>query len=66
MWTDTNLYHEAGIPAVKFGIGGPHAGSGSYSAAEFLHRQINATAVDDLMKATKMYIAAAAMICGAS
>jgi acetylornithine deacetylase/succinyl-diaminopimelate desuccinylase-like protein len=66
MWTDTNLYHEAGIPAVKFGIGGPHTGNGSYSAAEFLHRQINATAVDDLMKATKMYMAVAAMICGAT
>lgn len=63
MWTDTNLFHEAGIPAVKFGIGGPHT-IDVPSAAEYLHLQINATAVDDLVQATKMYLAAAAMICG--
>jgi acetylornithine deacetylase/succinyl-diaminopimelate desuccinylase-like protein len=66
MWTDTNMYHEAGIPAVKFGIGGPHAEPDDFTAAEYLHRQINATSAADLVKAAKIYIATAAEVCTGS
>lgn len=63
MWTDTNLYHEAGIPAVKFGIGAALKESSKGELGK-MTRIPNSTSVDDLMKATKIYIVAAAEICG--
>ncbi len=58
MWTDINVYNEIGIPAVKYGIGG-------------LLRQRDGrtewvphtTTVDDLVKATRVYIATALKLC---
>jgi acetylornithine deacetylase/succinyl-diaminopimelate desuccinylase-like protein len=65
MWTDTNLYHEAAIPAVKFGIG---AAVWESSAGELggQTRIPDSTSVPDLIDATKIYAAVAATICGAA
>lgn len=63
MWTDTNLYYEAGIPAVKFGIGGILVDSPD----GFLHNKMlvrDTTSISDLVDATKMYAAVAALVCG--
>jgi acetylornithine deacetylase/succinyl-diaminopimelate desuccinylase-like protein len=63
MWTDTNLYHEAGIPAVKFGIGGVLRDSPQGERFGKV-RVPDTTSVDDLIKAAKMYAAASLAICG--
>jgi len=63
MWTDTNLYHEAGIPAVKFGIGGVLRDSPQGERFGKM-RVPDTTGVDDLVKVSKMYAAAALTICG--
>jgi hypothetical protein len=63
MWTDTNLYYEAGIPAVKFGLGGvlrDEIGGDMGKVGPIP----NSTAVADLLKGTKIYAAAALMMCG--
>jgi hypothetical protein len=62
MWTDTNLYNEIGIPAVKFGIGAVlrEARDGELGGFE---RIPNSTSVADLMRATKIYVATALQIC---
>jgi acetylornithine deacetylase/succinyl-diaminopimelate desuccinylase-like protein len=62
MWTDTNLYNEIGIPAVKFGIGAVLRESHDGEVSGF-ERVLNSTSVDDLIKATKIYVAAALQIC---
>jgi acetylornithine deacetylase/succinyl-diaminopimelate desuccinylase-like protein len=65
MWTDTNLYNEVGIPAVKFGIGAALIPS---EQAE-LHGKVrvpHSTFVTDLVTATKVYAAAALRLCGVS
>jgi acetylornithine deacetylase/succinyl-diaminopimelate desuccinylase-like protein len=63
MWTDTNLYNEVGIPAVKFGIGAAlqQSSDGELSG---MTRILKSTRVDDLINATKIYAAAALKICG--
>lgn len=63
MWTDTNLYHEAGIPAVKYGIGAVVRES-SDGEMRGRTRIPNSTSVEDLLKATRIYAAAAVGICG--
>jgi acetylornithine deacetylase/succinyl-diaminopimelate desuccinylase-like protein len=65
MWTDTNLYNELGIPAVKFGIGAVLRESSDGELGGF-ERIPNSTSVADLIKATKIYIATAVRICGES
>lgn len=63
MWTDTNLYHEAGIPAVKFGIGGVLAETSD--GERFGKRRLyDTTSVRDLLALTKTYIAATLSVCG--
>jgi acetylornithine deacetylase/succinyl-diaminopimelate desuccinylase-like protein len=65
MWTDTNLYAEAGIPAVKFGIGA--AVEESPDGEMGTGRRIpESTRVDDLIKACKVYAASAAILCHAT
>lgn len=63
MWTDTNLYNELGIPAVKFGIGAALR-PGTEGDLHGMARLRNSTSVEDLIKATKIYAAAALRICG--
>ena len=63
MWTDTNLYHEAGIPAVKFGIGGVLAEA--TDGERFGRRRLyDTTSVADLLTLTKTYVASALAVCG--
>jgi len=64
MWTDTNLYNEVGIPAVKFGIGAVLRESQNGELGGF-QRIPNSTSVEDLVKATKIYVATALRISGA-
>jgi len=52
IWTDTNVYNELGIPAVKFGPRGRRIGP----RAEEL-------AIDDMMKAAQVYALVALDIC---
>lgn len=63
MWTDTNLYNEAGIPAVKFGTG-PALKESTDGELSGMTRIPMSTRVDDLINATKIYIAAAVRVCG--
>lgn len=63
MWTDTNLYNEIGIPAVKFGIGAVLRESSAGELGGF-ERIPNSTSVGDLLKATRIYIATALRISG--
>lgn len=63
MWTDTNLYNELGIPAVKFGIGAALK-PGAEGELHGMTRLRNSTSVQDLINATKIYAAAALRICG--
>jgi acetylornithine deacetylase/succinyl-diaminopimelate desuccinylase-like protein len=62
MWTDTNLYHEAGIPSVKFGIGAALRDSADGELGGKT-RIPHSTSVADLVDATRMYAAVAARIC---
>ena len=63
MWTDTNLYNEVGIPAVKFGLGAALK-PGPEGELHGMIRLRNSTSVEDLIRATKIYAAAALRICG--
>jgi acetylornithine deacetylase/succinyl-diaminopimelate desuccinylase-like protein len=63
MWTDTNLYNEIGIPAVKFGLGAalrPAANGEVHGMA----RIPASTRVDDLFDGTRIYAAASLRVCG--
>lgn len=62
MWTDTNLYNELGIPAVKFGIGGVMRPGGDGSGGMVPVR--DTTDAADLIKATKMYAMVSLRLCG--
>lgn len=63
MWTDTNLYNELGIPAVKFGIGAVLK-PGAEGELHGMIRLRNSTSVEDLINATKIYAAASLKVCG--
>jgi len=63
MWTDTNLYNEVAIPAVKFGIGAVLRESKAGELSGF-ERIPNSTSVSDLLKATRIYVATALLMCG--
>jgi acetylornithine deacetylase/succinyl-diaminopimelate desuccinylase-like protein len=63
MWTDTNLYNEIGIPAVKIGIGAALR-QGTGGDLHGMVRLPNSTNVDELLTATRMYAATALRICG--
>jgi acetylornithine deacetylase/succinyl-diaminopimelate desuccinylase-like protein len=63
MWTDTNLYNEIGIPAVKFGIGAALR-PGNFGELHGMARLPNSTSVEDLVDATRMYAATALQVCG--
>jgi acetylornithine deacetylase/succinyl-diaminopimelate desuccinylase-like protein len=63
MWTDTNLYNELGIPAVKFGIGAVLREAADGEMGGF-QRIPNSTSVDDLVKAMRIYTATALRVCG--
>jgi acetylornithine deacetylase/succinyl-diaminopimelate desuccinylase-like protein len=63
MWTDTNLYNEIGIPAVKFGIGWATQ-PGVDREAHAATRIPDTTSVEDLLAATKIYAAASLRVCG--
>jgi acetylornithine deacetylase/succinyl-diaminopimelate desuccinylase-like protein len=65
MWTDTNLFYEAGIPAVKFGLGAVLADSPT-GELQGKTRLPNSTAMQDLENATKIFAEVAASICGAT
>lgn len=63
MWTDTNLFNELNIPAVKFGIGAALRPG----AEGELHNMVqlrDSTSVEDLIRATKIYACSALEICG--
>jgi acetylornithine deacetylase/succinyl-diaminopimelate desuccinylase-like protein len=63
MWNDTNLYEEAGIPTVKYGIGGvlKKVNDGERFGQM---RVIDTTAVDDLITGAKVYAASVLAVCG--
>ena len=63
MWTDTNLYNELGIPAVKFGIGAALEPSATGEFEGFARVPLS-TSVQDLVDLTKMYVSAILRICG--
>lgn len=63
MWTDTNLYNEFGIPAVKFGIGAALR-PGKEAEIGGMARVPNSTSVEDLINATKIYAMASLRVCG--
>src|SRR5205085_175547 len=63
MWTDTNLYHEAGIPAVKFGTGAALKRSTDGEMGG-MARLFDTTSVEDLLKLTRIFAATATRICG--
>lgn len=65
MWTDTNLYNELGIPAVKFGIG-TALRPGESGEVHGMVRVPDSTSVEDLVNATKIYSAACLRICRAA
>ena len=52
MWTDTNLYNELGIPAVKFGIGAALR-PGPDGELHNMARLRDSTSIEDLLRATK-------------
>lgn len=63
MWTDTDVFNELGIPAVKFGVGTalrPAAESELHGMA----RVPNSTSVEDLVNARKIYALASLSLCG--
>jgi acetylornithine deacetylase len=64
MWTDTNLYNEINIPAVKFGIGAALR-PGPDGELHDMVRLRDSTSVEDLIRATKIYALSALKICGA-
>jgi acetylornithine deacetylase/succinyl-diaminopimelate desuccinylase-like protein len=64
MWTDTNLYNELNIPAVKFGIGAALR-PGPDGELHNMVRLRDSTSVEDLIRATKIYALSALKICGA-
>jgi acetylornithine deacetylase/succinyl-diaminopimelate desuccinylase-like protein len=63
MWTDTNLYNELNIPAVKFGLGAALR-PGPDGELHNMVRLRDSTSVDDLLRATKVYALSALSICG--
>lgn len=63
MWTDTNLYNELNIPAVKFGIGAALR-PGPDGELHNMVRLRDSTSIDDLLQATKVYALSALRICG--
>ena len=63
MWTDTNLYNELNIPAVKFGIGAALR-AGPDGELHNMVRLRDSTSVDDLLNATKIYAISTLQICG--
>jgi acetylornithine deacetylase/succinyl-diaminopimelate desuccinylase-like protein len=63
MWTDTNLYYEAGIPAVKIGTGAALKRSADGELGGMI-RLFDTTSVEDLMKLTRIFAVAATRICG--
>lgn len=65
MWTDTNLYNELNIPAVKFGIGAALR-PGPQGELHNMVRLRDSTSVEDLIRATKIYALSALKICGAA
>ena len=64
MWTDTNLYNELNIPAVKFGIGAALR-PGPQGELHNMVRLRDSTSVEDLIRATKVYALSTLIICGA-
>jgi hypothetical protein len=64
MWTDTNLYNELNIPAVKFGIGATLR-PGPNGELHNMVRLRDSTSVEDLLRATIMYALFSLKICGA-
>jgi hypothetical protein len=64
MWTDTNLYNELNIPAVKFGIGAALR-PGPDGELHNMVRLRDSTSIEDLIRATKIYAVSALKICGA-
>jgi acetylornithine deacetylase/succinyl-diaminopimelate desuccinylase-like protein len=65
MWTDTNLYNELNIPAVKFGIGAALR-PGPDGELHNMVRLRDSTSVEDLLSATKIYALAALKMCEAA
>ena len=63
MWTDTNLYNELGIPAVKFGLGAALR-PGPNGELHNMVRLRDSTSIDDLISATKIYALTALRVCG--
>lgn len=63
MWTDTNLYNELGIPAVKFGIGAALKPGGKGEIRGMTRLPLS-TSKEDLLNATKIYAVAGLSICG--
>ena len=63
MWTDTNLYNELNIPAVKFGLGAALR-PGPDGELHNMVRLRDSTSVDDLLRATNIYALSALQICG--
>lgn len=63
MWTDTNLYNELGLPAVKFGLGAALKPGGE-GELHGMTRLRNSTSIEDLINATKIYAGVALRICG--
>ena len=63
MWTDTNLFNELKIPAVKFGIGAALR-PGADGELHNMVRLRDSTSIDDLIRATKIYVLSALEICG--
>lgn len=55
MWNDVNIYHEHGIPAIKYGP----------PTISYGKKREESLAVDDLLKAAKVYALAALEICNA-
>jgi len=52
IWTDTNVYNELGIPAIKFGPRGKNIGP-----------RLEEIKVDDMVKAAQVYALVALDIC---
>jgi acetylornithine deacetylase/succinyl-diaminopimelate desuccinylase-like protein len=61
-WTDTNLYNELGIPAIKFGIGA--ALRPGLAEVQGMFRIRDSANVEDLINVTKIYAIASMSICG--
>ncbi len=59
MWNDVNIFHELGIPAVKFGIG-------SVAPMELSLKNVGSEGVliDEYVNMAKIYALTALNICG--